>query len=111
MSRPNDSSRRDFILQMSAALATAGALGSVSWLARAEENGQESAPRKPLQGKIAVVTGAARGIGRAIAVRLAQDGADVMGIDTRRFGQGREGMGQSGYPGSECSNPEFQAFH
>lgn len=34
-----------------------------------------------LAGKIAVVTGAARGIGRAAAVGLAQAGADVAGID------------------------------
>jgi NAD(P)-dependent dehydrogenase (short-subunit alcohol dehydrogenase family) len=34
-----------------------------------------------LEGKSAVVTGAARGIGRAIAVALAEAGADVMGID------------------------------
>lgn len=32
-------------------------------------------------GKVAVVTGAARGIGRASAVLLAQEGADVVGID------------------------------
>ena len=35
----------------------------------------------PLKGKVAVVTGAARGIGRAIAVDMAANGADVVGID------------------------------
>jgi NAD(P)-dependent dehydrogenase (short-subunit alcohol dehydrogenase family) len=34
-----------------------------------------------LEGKVAVVTGAARGIGRAIAVELAANGADVVAID------------------------------
>jgi NAD(P)-dependent dehydrogenase (short-subunit alcohol dehydrogenase family) len=34
-----------------------------------------------LQGKVAVVTGAARGIGRASAVALARAGADIVGID------------------------------
>ena len=34
-----------------------------------------------LTGKIAVITGAARGIGRATAVAFAREGADVVGID------------------------------
>jgi len=42
-----------------------------------------------LQNKVAVVTGAARGIGRAIAMRLAQEGADVAVVDVRDE-QGRQ---------------------
>src|SRR3954465_9939619 len=38
-------------------------------------------PSLRLQNKVAVVTGAARGIGRAAAVALAREGADVAGID------------------------------
>jgi len=34
-----------------------------------------------LQGKVAVVTGAARGIGRAIAIAMASAGAEIAGID------------------------------
>lgn len=34
-----------------------------------------------LSGKAAIVTGAARGIGRATAVAFAREGANVMGID------------------------------
>lgn len=40
-----------------------------------------SNPTRGLQGKVAVVTGAARGIGRATAVALALEGADIVGID------------------------------
>jgi NAD(P)-dependent dehydrogenase (short-subunit alcohol dehydrogenase family) len=36
---------------------------------------------KPLAGKVAVITGAARGIGRAIAVDFARNGADIVGVD------------------------------
>ena len=38
-----------------------------------------------LAGKVALVTGAARGIGRAIAVELAANGADVMALDIAGF--------------------------
>ncbi|BCJ40691.1 3-oxoacyl-ACP reductase [Actinoplanes ianthinogenes] len=46
--------------------------------------GSASAPAdwdKPLDGKLALVTGAARGIGAAIAATLARDGAEVIALD------------------------------
>jgi len=42
-----------------------------------------------LEGKVAIVTGAARGIGRAIAVRFGQEGARVAVVDLREA-EGRE---------------------
>ena len=35
-------------------------------------------PDKPLAGRVIIVTGASRGIGRAIALRLARDGAKIV---------------------------------
>src|SRR5271163_4594975 len=48
--------------------------------------GKSAGPIKPgrgtaLAGKLAVVTGVARGIGRAIAVEFAANGADIVAID------------------------------
>ena len=41
-------------------------------------------PAEPLQGKVALITGAARGQGRCHAVRLAELGADVIALDICR---------------------------
>jgi len=40
-----------------------------------------SKPGDSLLGKVAVVTGAARGIGRATAIAFAREGADIVGVD------------------------------
>ncbi len=43
-------------------------------------------PVRPLTGKVAVVTGAARGIGAAIVTTLARDGATLVGVDVPAAG-------------------------
>jgi SDR family mycofactocin-dependent oxidoreductase len=50
--------------------------------------------RQRLQGKVAFITGAARGQGRAEAVRLAAEGADIIAIDVCTSAQ------STSYPGS-----------
>jgi SDR family mycofactocin-dependent oxidoreductase len=44
----------------------------------------KGAPVAPLEGRVAFITGAARGQGRAHAIRLADDGADIIAIDICR---------------------------
>lgn len=53
---------------------------------------------KKLEGKCAVVTGAGRGIGRAIALELAKEGARVVVCD---LGTGRMGEGEDKAPAEE----------
>ncbi|WP_051971471.1 SDR family NAD(P)-dependent oxidoreductase [Massilia sp. 9096] len=75
--------RRAFLMSAAAgAAAAAGATGNAAGAVPMAPPGDIKVQKKGrLQGKSVVITGAARGIGRALAVAFAAEGADVMGID------------------------------
>jgi SDR family mycofactocin-dependent oxidoreductase len=74
-------SRRKMLATSLGVLAGATLLGNKISLEPAKEESKKNLNDFSLTGKCAVITGAARGIGRAIAVALATAGADIMGID------------------------------
>ena len=53
-----------------------------------------------LHGKAALVTGAARGIGKAIALRLAEEGAAVALVDLRGAAETAQAMREKGFKAS-----------
>ncbi len=78
-----ENSRRGLVL-------SAAALGAATLAGRAQAQTMQDHPSagpikagriSMLDGKVAVVTGAARGIGRAIALELAANGADIVAVD------------------------------
>jgi NAD(P)-dependent dehydrogenase (short-subunit alcohol dehydrogenase family) len=50
---------------------------------------------KPLEGRVAIVTGAAEGIGRAIAVKLAQEGAELVLVDQKMSSETADEIGRA----------------
>ena len=56
-----------------------------------------------LKGKIALITGGSRGIGRAIAIRLAQNGVDIVVNYVRHKKDAMETLEEAlkAYPGRE----------
>jgi NAD(P)-dependent dehydrogenase (short-subunit alcohol dehydrogenase family) len=82
-----DRRRRDVVTNLGMLSATALGLAVASTATKAQGVAKASRERgavasaKLLAGKTAVITGAARGIGRATAVALAREGADIVGVD------------------------------
>ncbi|MGM7667308.1 3-oxoacyl-ACP reductase [Microbacterium sp. A93] len=94
------------ILGQDIALSAPGAVGALRFLLSARsafvsgqfipvgtDGGSRPADwERPLAGKVAVVTGAARGIGAAIAETLHRDGATIVGVDVPAAGEALAGV-------------------
>src|SRR5207248_9402430 len=80
--RPRAMSRRKMLATSAGAVLGASAVSrAMSPAEQADVGDKTPHVTFSLQGKSALVTGAARGIGRAICVALARAGADVVGLD------------------------------
>jgi len=78
--------RRTFLSGIAAVAATTPVLAGISQAGAGKNSpettsGTTSPPHGRLQNKVGVVTGAARGIGRAVTVAFAREGADIVGLD------------------------------
>jgi SDR family mycofactocin-dependent oxidoreductase len=83
---PNRLSRRGIVIGGSAALASTAAIAFQSpdqAIAQQPDNTPSSVAGR-LNGKVAIITGAARGIGRACAIALAKEGANIVAMDITR---------------------------
>lgn len=78
-SRRPQLSRRDALRSLGI-----GGTAALATTAAARPGPAEAAAGRPFAGQCAVVTGAARGVGRAVAVLLAELGADVVALDVPR---------------------------
>lgn len=78
MTDANDQSKRDFIKKAGSLALGAAALGTTPVLAAVTNIPTK---HRPLAGQTALITGAARGIGAAIALKLAEQGANIALLD------------------------------
>ncbi len=79
------------------------------WSLEQAKLGKSSGPGKPHQGKVALVTGAYSGIGRATCEALADQGATVVGLDINPLVV--DELAAAGMRGLLCDLTDEQALH